>query len=175
MLTGGIAPTTEQSKKGKKRARSEDEDDSSEAGPSTTTAALPAAKKHAPNHKVRTSQSDRTLDSMFPVLPPSQRPSIEEAEPGQTQQAPPVKVPEIAVSECILASVLRLREEVERVKHEGRFLTLGGCKLLCLCWATELTEILQKHVFVGVVDLERCLSLIQHSKKLYLVNHGASA
>lgn len=37
----------------------------------------------------------------------------------------------------------------------------------------ELAEILQKHVFVGVVDLGRCLSLIQHAKKLYLVNHGA--
>lgn len=39
----------------------------------------------------------------------------------------------------------------------------------------ELAEILQKHVFVGIVDLGRCLSLVQHSKKLYLVNHGALA
>ena len=39
----------------------------------------------------------------------------------------------------------------------------------------ELTEILQKHVFVGVVDLARELSVIQVLKKLYLVNHGALA
>jgi hypothetical protein len=28
---------------------------------------------------------------------------------------------------------------------------------------------------VGIVDLDRCLSLLQHSTKLYLVNHGALA
>jgi hypothetical protein len=39
----------------------------------------------------------------------------------------------------------------------------------------ELTEILQKHVFVGVVDLFRELSVVQVLKKLYLVNHGALA
>jgi len=38
---------------------------------------------------------------------------------------------------------------------------------------THLTEILENHIFVGVVDLDRCLSLLQHSTKLYLVNHGA--
>lgn len=39
----------------------------------------------------------------------------------------------------------------------------------------ELTEILQRHTFVGIVDVNKCLSLIQHSTKLYLVNHGAIA
>jgi DNA mismatch repair protein MLH1 len=39
----------------------------------------------------------------------------------------------------------------------------------------ELTEILQKHVFVGVVDLVRELSVVQVMTKLYLVNHGALA
>ena len=39
----------------------------------------------------------------------------------------------------------------------------------------ELTEIIQKHTFVGIVDLGRCLSLLQHGKSLYLVNHGALA
>lgn len=42
-------------------------------------------------------------------------------------------------------------------------------------WHTDLSEILEKHVFVGIVDLDRCLSLLQHSTKLYLVNHGALA
>ncbi len=30
-------------------------------------------------------------------------------------------------------------------------------------------------MFVGIVDLNRCLSLVQHSTKLYLVNHAALA
>jgi DNA mismatch repair protein MLH1 len=38
-----------------------------------------------------------------------------------------------------------------------------------------LTEIIENHFFVGIVDLERGLSLAQHSTKLYLVNHGALA
>jgi hypothetical protein len=43
------------------------------------------------------------------------------------------------------------------------------------CYDLELTEILQKHVFVGVVDLLRELSVVQVLKKLYLVNHGTLA
>jgi hypothetical protein len=39
----------------------------------------------------------------------------------------------------------------------------------------DLSEILEKHIFVGIVDLDRCLSLLQHSTNLYLVNHGALA
>jgi len=39
----------------------------------------------------------------------------------------------------------------------------------------DLSEILEKHIFVGIVDLDRCLSLLQHSTKLYLVNHGVLA
>ena len=37
----------------------------------------------------------------------------------------------------------------------------------------ELREIIDKLTFVSVVDLERELSLVQHSTRLYLVNHGA--
>lgn len=157
LLTGGIAPAASQNRKGKERARPEDEDELSDASSSTPFVVPSAVKKPAPNHKVRTSQQDRTLDSMFPVLAASQRPSTNDMDSGQTQKAVVVKVPEIVTSECNLASVMRLREEVERVRHE------------------ELTEIIQKHVFVGIVDLGRCLSLVQHSKKLYLVNHGALA
>lgn len=40
---------------------------------------------------------------------------------------------------------------------------------------SDLTEILEKHTFVGIVDLPRSLSLIQYSTKLYLVNHGSLA
>jgi len=34
---------------------------------------------------------------------------------------------------------------------------------------------LEKHTFVGIVDLSKALSLIQHSTNLYLVNHGSLA
>ncbi len=39
----------------------------------------------------------------------------------------------------------------------------------------ELSEIIAKHTFVGVVDAPRCLSLVQHGTRLYLLNHGALA
>lgn len=39
----------------------------------------------------------------------------------------------------------------------------------------QLSEILEKHTFVGIVDLDKCLSMIQFSTNLYLVNHAALA
>lgn len=45
----------------------------------------------------------------------------------------------------------------------------------CLVHLTDLTEIIKKHTFVGIVDGYRCLSLIQHATKLYLLNHAALA
>lgn len=36
-----------------------------------------------------------------------------------------------------------------------------------------MTDILEKHIFVGIIDLNLSLSLIQRSTKLYLVNHAA--
>ncbi|KAJ3554935.1 hypothetical protein NM688_g2846 [Phlebia brevispora] len=151
LLTGGIAPTqgvstTKVDVKGKKRARSTQSSEEEEA---SSSIAAPVLKKTLSQHKVRTSQSDRTLDSMFPVINPSQKDNSSAQEP--------LKPPEIPESDCLLASVKILRERIALGKHE------------------ELTEILQKHTFVGIVDLGRCLSLIQHAKKLYLVNHGALA
>jgi len=37
----------------------------------------------------------------------------------------------------------------------------------------ELSEILEKHTFVGIVDTHKCLSLVQYSTNLYLVNHSS--
>jgi len=39
----------------------------------------------------------------------------------------------------------------------------------------ELSEILEKHTFVGIVDTHKCLSLVQYSTNLYLVNHSSLA
>lgn len=50
---------------------------------------------------------------------------------------------------------------------------LFGCSVIEVY--TVLTEIMEKHIFVGIVDMDRCLSLLQYSTKLYLVNHGALA
>ena len=80
---------------------------------------------------------------------------------------------EIEESECYLLSVRSLREDLGKGKHQRMWPT-------SICdhqsqYSLELTEILQNHIFVGIVDMTRCLSLIQHSTKLYLVNHGALA
>lgn len=92
---------------------------------------------------------------MFPVesrTKPLHPPSVE---PSSSTSGP--KLREIKESTCYLASVTTLRESVNKSKHEN------------------LTEIINTHVFVGIVDMGRCLSLVQHAKKLYLVNHGALA
>ncbi|KAI0284621.1 DNA binding protein [Russula aff. rugulosa BPL654] len=112
---------------------------------SSTSPGTFGTKKILSQHKVRTSAADRTLDS------------ITAARPGVDAVKERRKMKEISQSTCYLTSVSTLRENVKKAKH------------------TEMTEILQKHVFVGVVDLFRELSVVQVSKKLYLVNHGALA
>ncbi|KAF8962298.1 DNA mismatch repair protein MutL [Flammula alnicola] len=109
-------------------------------------------------HKVRTSLRDRTLDSMFPVV--NQATQVE-ASPSKSPQTTPAntlsKSREIKESQCFLTSVKGLRQMLVKGKHR------------------QLSEILEKHTFIGIVDLHRCLSLIQYSTKLYLVNHDALA
>ncbi|KAF8519443.1 DNA binding protein [Gautieria morchelliformis] len=102
------------------------------------------------NQKVRTSTQDRTLDSMFPVINPSQAPAT-------SSPAEPSRKINIKESACILTSVQSLRSDILKRRH------------------SSLTEIIEKHIFVGIVDLNRSLSLLQHATKLYLVNHGALA
>jgi hypothetical protein len=45
---------------------------------------------------------------------------------------------------------------------------------LSLLWPA-LSEIVKSHKFVGVVDYDLSLSLLQHSTRLYLVDHAALA
>ncbi|KAJ6590595.1 histidine kinase-like ATPase [Mycena vulgaris] len=150
LLTGGIAEpeqSTSKKRKGKERARDEDQDQD--------TAAAPAPpKKTASQYKVRTSLQDRTLESMFPIVNPTH---IETSSSNKGKPAETFKSREIKESECYLTSVKTLRQNAIKGKHK------------------QLSEILEKHTFVGIVDLNKCLSLIQHSTKLYLVNHGALA
>ncbi|KAF8589138.1 DNA mismatch repair protein MutL [Ramaria rubella] len=109
----------------------------------------PTQKKIYSKHKVRTSTQDRTIDSMFPIANPSQVAASDTSGPGRNK--------DIKESECMLTSVRGLRADIYLASHKG------------------LTEIIEKHIFVGIVDLNRCLSLIQHATKLYLINHGALA
>ncbi|PFH48093.1 hypothetical protein AMATHDRAFT_6132 [Amanita thiersii Skay4041] len=159
ILTGGIAEPNTQSRKGKgkeKEVQAEERDEE-------VSSAVPtgdAVKKVYSQHKVRTSLQDRTLDSMFPVVNPSQVVSPSQKEDPSSsvvEPPPPVKTREIKESECFLTSVKNMRQNIIKNKHN------------------RLTEILEKHTFVGVVDLNRCLSLIQYSTNLYLVNHSALA
>ncbi|KAL1741295.1 hypothetical protein HDZ31DRAFT_84907 [Schizophyllum fasciatum] len=142
-------------RKARDRAASDDEDgeDSNEATP------LPSSSQHAtkpiPSHfKVRTSAADRTLDSMFPVVNPSLR-TQPSATAGESQLTEYKRT--IRESECRLKSVLTMRKNIEALRHQ------------------QLSEIIEKHIFVGIVDLTKTLSLLQHSTRLYLVNHCALA
>ncbi|KAI9432999.1 DNA mismatch repair protein MutL [Lactarius indigo] len=155
LLTGGVASAGT----GKGKERAHENSAGSDAASSTPPPGPPAAaKKILSQHKVRTSGADRTLDSMFLPTPTQ---SGDHGNPSARQGTEVVKerrkTREIQQSTCYLTSVSTLRDNVKKGKH------------------TELTEILQKHVFVGVVDLVCELSVVQVSTKLYLVNHGALA
>ncbi|KAI0764880.1 DNA binding protein [Fomes fomentarius] len=164
LLTGGIAEsTTTQKTKGKRKAQPSDEDDTMDGADDTpegssesATAPQLAKRKVYSQHKVRTSLKDRTLDSMFPVAHPSQRPSHDGADKDSVSASPATpKDKVIKESQCFLKSVKDLRAAVVKARHN------------------QLNEILAKHTFVGVVDAPRCLSLVQHGTRLYLLNHGA--
>lgn len=158
---------------------------------------IPSVKKGAPEpkktyskDKVRMSQADRTLDSMFPVLHPSTQPSPPEKGdlkyrkgkekeveiPESTTQSPTwIKAQEIEESECFLTSVNKLRKTIQKAKHNRKvYIILKKIVFVDEC-IVDFTEILQQHVFVGIVDLRPSLSLLQHSTKLYLVNHASLA
>ncbi|TFL07271.1 histidine kinase-like ATPase [Pterulicium gracile] len=122
-----------------------------------TTALGPSTKKKvASQYKVRTSHHDRTLDSMFPVAHPSQITNTQK-QSGTQAKGQPNTSKEIKETECYLASVIALRANILANRH------------------IRLSDMLTHHVFVGIVDLNRGLSLMQHSTRLYLVNHIALA
>ncbi|KAH7882438.1 histidine kinase-like ATPase [Phlebopus sp. FC_14] len=136
------------SKKRPREAEGGREDDGSEEE-QPPTASFRAAKVLS-QHKVRTSLQDRTLESMIPVTNPLRSDANEPASKA-------IRLKEIKESECDLASIAELRHAMRKDIHH------------------DLTEIMKKHTFVGIVDNSRCLSLFQHATKLYLVNHAALA
>ena len=122
LLTGGVAdPSASQKAKGKRKARPEEEELNASSDDNIPAIGEGAqSSTHRPDrrvysqHKVRTSLKDRTLDSMFPIAHPSQRPSKDSAIPV-TQ--PASKEREIKEAECYLKSVRDLRAAVVKAKH----------------------------------------------------------
>ncbi|KIJ63138.1 hypothetical protein HYDPIDRAFT_93204 [Hydnomerulius pinastri MD-312] len=139
--------TDSNSRKGVKKVRAGDDEGNEEVEGEEEEEEPQKLYSH---HKVRTSVHDRTLESMIPVTNPSR------SDVGDPS-AKAVGLKDITESSCDLNSINGLRQSVRKSMHH------------------DLTEIIKKHTFVGIVDNQRCLSLIQHATKLYLVNHAALA
>lgn len=130
--------------------------------------------------------SNRTLDSMVAIVNPSEITAYDERpvkRRGVTDEtielldddAPmrsataderdrPKEIPE---SNCDFTSIQEMRRAVKKAASQGEL--LGRCSKL----TAELMETFTKHAFVGVVDRRMCLSLMQHSTRLLLVNHAS--
>lgn len=114
---------------------------------------------------------------MFPIVNPSQVADDQEAASGSQHDSEGrgtkrKRSAEIEWSECYLLSVRELRENVQKSKHKCAHISAHYSSKRPFTSYSVLSEIIQNHIFVGIVDASRCLSLIQHSTKLYLVNHG---
>lgn len=144
--------------------------DSAGAAADTQSSQTASATQY-PQHLVRVDNKARTLDGMFTQT--SQKPHRESDmldEPtmqidqdilaGPSIARPPAPPSrrsrmQIPLSDCSLTSVAQLRASIPHQRHSG------------------LSDILQNHTFVGVIDVVRGLSLLQHGTKLYLVDHDA--
>lgn len=191
LLTGGIADPGQRSnsRKGKEREITVDNNTGGSLPSATdgvcyvfslkpvdwnSALVVEPPKKTLSQHKVRTSLQERTLDSMFPVVNPARVDgSSTDNRVNGSQNA--IKSRDVPESECNLTSVRNLRQGVVKGRHKREGSSLGVPGRFKSMALSDLTEILENHTFVGVVDLDRCLSLIQHSTKLYLVNHAALA
>ncbi|GAA5984671.1 hypothetical protein JCM10908_003452 [Rhodotorula pacifica] len=164
----------------------------STAAPARQTSGPSKPSKVAPNKLVRTDAQSQTLDALFPAAPRTstgkpRRGGASIAEDGvdiatgeaDASRATKVRKSDhdpafaarlaaeqaaeararvrIAQSECALTSVKQLRKEVIEARHEG------------------LDAIIKGHIFVGIVDVVLCQSMIQHQTKLYLIQHAAVA
>lgn len=87
------------------------------------------AQKVYSQHKVRNSQADRTLESMFPVAHPSTQVQDQSDNEDETdcemvrefeENRASTRIKDIPQSECYLTSVVKLREEVEAVQHKRK-------------------------------------------------------
>ncbi|KAF5390112.1 hypothetical protein D9757_003823 [Collybiopsis confluens] len=174
LLTGGIEGHSQKIDKKRKEPPVDTESSLQNKDKEEPTASGSAGpKKVYSHHKVRTSLRDRTLDSMFPVANPSH---IDKGASDRDKPSPSYsRSREVKESECVLTSVLNLRKKVAKGKHKCARLSHIYLFTQTDDTGIALTEVLEQHTFVGIVDVDRCLSLVQYSTKLYLVNHGALA
>ena len=107
-------------------------------------------------------------------LPVMNQAQIESPFPKSLEATPLPRSREIKESQCLLTSVKNLRQSIIKGRHK-RESTSPIPWTCCIYESLELTEIVEKHIFVGIVDIRRCLSLIQYSTNLYLANHDALA
>ena len=145
--------------------------------------------------------SNRTLDSMIAIADPSQlsafahpqaneeRPfkrrvisdadepileleededEVQEVEGGVVRSE--VKGREVAETPCEFTSITELRRLARKKGNLGERLIAA---LDTNRFGTDVSEIMQQHAFVGIVDRQMCLSLLQHGTKLYLVRHAS--
>jgi DNA mismatch repair protein MLH1 len=112
---------------------------------------------------------------MFPVINPAQIGASSGMKGKKDDSSIRILKPfDLKESECFLTSVNTLRQNLVKGKHSRKCVHFLRIKPE-LIHLLDLTEIIEKHTFVGIVDLPRSLSLIQYSTKLYLVNHGSLA
>ncbi|WVF72656.1 hypothetical protein IAT40_007474 [Kwoniella sp. CBS 6097] len=170
---------------------------------STSASATTSHRKAAANYKVRMDPTNRTLDSMVTVLDPSQLSNFAESQMimedprpakrralGEGSLEEPLNVDmddedgEEIGAEGIAEGVLwndigsgsRKGKEKEIPESECEFTSIHELrKAARKAGNAELMEIMRRHAFVGVVDRQMCLSLVQHSTKLYMVNHASLA
>ncbi|KAL9709899.1 DNA mismatch repair protein Mlh1 [Leucoagaricus gongylophorus] len=163
LLTTNISGPSISRKRSRKEAENEGEDESREEKMEDAAGSVGARQEKKYSYqKVRTSLEDRTLDSMFLVRNPTQIQDQEVSKKGKEKASvegvlTPAKSRDVRESECMLTSVKTLRQNVLKMRHR------------------QLSEILEKHTFVGIVDTHKCLSLVQYSTNLYLVNHSSLA
>jgi hypothetical protein len=112
---------------------------------------------------------------MFPIMNQAQIENSSSKSLETTPISTLSKSREIKESQCILTSVKNLRQSIVKGRHKRTLISQLLWELYFVYGFLELTEILEKHIFVGIVDIHRCLSLIQCSTNLYLVNHDALA
>lgn len=92
----------------------------------TVVSEAESRRKTYSHNKVRTSLQDRTLDSMFPIVNPSQIEGSSSRTAASVLSTGMTKAREIKESECILTSVQNLRHSVVKGKHRRSCLLVFG-------------------------------------------------
>ncbi|WRT68276.1 uncharacterized protein IL334_005252 [Kwoniella shivajii] len=156
-------------------------------------------RKPAPNYKIRMDPSNRTLDSMVSVVDPSQLTGFAESNSQVLNELRPVKRRAMGEGSAEEPLNIDLDDQDDAGEdgnggvswHEGyhgkgkekeipeSICEFGSIQELRRATRkggnSDINEIMRRHAFVGVVDRQLCLSLLQHSTRLYLVNHASLA